>query len=210
MSHHVLPGPPRSVVAPPLKMVLSLSLPFVTPLLNPPHNHLEALDCKLALPYTTAKCLPIIITKTLILVLPMPSPFRLPSYQVAINSHTGHSAAVAIIHPQDLSLQSHMSPLQKKCAVPAMAAIQHPSLSVVSTLISDHRLALMGSVRGTGNRHSLCNRTLFRCRTQILRFMEGKGIQQVPGERVEHHDETVLSKISIRIIKWQEHKMHMI
>lgn len=124
MSHHVLPGPPApSVVVPPLKMVLSPSLPFATPPSNSPHNRLEALDRNLALFYKTAKHLPITITKTLILVLPIPSPSRLPSYQVAINSHTSHPAAVAIIHPQDLSLPSHMSPFQKKGTVQVMVAI---------------------------------------------------------------------------------------
>lgn len=123
-SHHVLPGPPApSVVAPHLNLVLSLSLPIVTPPSNSPHNRLEALDRNLAFSYTTAKHLPITIMKTLILVSPIPNPSRLPSYQVAINSHTSHPAAVAIIHPQDLSLPSHMSPFQKKGAVPAMAAI---------------------------------------------------------------------------------------
>lgn len=127
MSRPVLPGPPApSAVAPLRQMGLSRSLQFVPPPSNSLHNRLEALDRNLALYYKPANHLPITITKTLILVLPIPNPLlpsRLPSYQVVTNLHSSHPTAVATIHLQDSILPSHMSPFQKKGAVPAMLAI---------------------------------------------------------------------------------------
>lgn len=148
MSLPVLPGPPAPfAVAHPRKMGLCRSLLFVLPPSNSLHNCLKALDRNLALYYKTSKRLPITTTKTLILVLPIPNPLlpsRLRSYQAETNLHAIHPTAVATIHPQGSILPFHMSPSQKKGAVPAMIAIYRPSLSVVLTQTSDHGLDRVG------------------------------------------------------------------